>query len=138
MSKEDQINSECDKLKLENDKLKENLGEVLSIKKRMENIIEICELNSHQNEKWIIGLNKLFANYDKMIQYEKENLESIKNECKDVEKLQNEYLQQFNELIHNRRDYADYINTSLENQKYISSQIKNSTPLSQISRLSDS
>jgi hypothetical protein len=54
VSKEDILNKEYDTLKTENIGMKQKLDELTIIKNRMANIIDICELNSHENEKWII------------------------------------------------------------------------------------
>lgn len=55
---EEKLQDEYTSLSEENEKLRQKLEELIIIKERMSNIIEICEINSHQNEKWlIVGLN---------------------------------------------------------------------------------
>jgi hypothetical protein len=51
---EEELNKEFNDLLSKNLQMKEKLEELTLVKERMANIIEICEINSHQNEKWII------------------------------------------------------------------------------------
>ena len=58
LTKEERLEKEFDEIRMDNQRLKEKLEELIVIKDRMSHIIEICEINSHQNEKWIIvGFN---------------------------------------------------------------------------------
>jgi hypothetical protein len=125
------LNNEYEKLKVENLKMKGSLDELSAIKERMSNIIEICEINSHQNEKWIIGLNKLLSNFDKMIHIENQNIVNGHKACKEMERVKEEFIGEFLTMAKKKKDYADYINSSLEAQKIISSQIKNTDYLIQ-------
>lgn len=66
----------------QNEDLTRKLNFVSKKKDRMQNILEICDLNSYENEKWIRGLNKLISNYEKMLKFEKEDLTRLEKECK--------------------------------------------------------
>jgi len=125
VTRDEKINKDFEHVKTDNVDLKEKLRELQLINTRMSNIIEICEINSHQNEKWIIGLNKLYANFEKMIQFERDNLKEVESSCKQVSELQKEFSQECRLLDYRKQEYASYIDSTLENQKYISSQIKN-------------
>jgi hypothetical protein len=54
LTHEQKLQLEYDDIADENKKLREKLEELILIKERMSNIIEICEINSHQNERWLI------------------------------------------------------------------------------------
>jgi hypothetical protein len=60
-----------------------------------------------------------------MILLEVSNLKNTRKACIDIEKVKEEYITEFINLIERKKDYADYIDSTLENQKIISSQIKN-------------
>lgn len=60
-----------------------------------------------------------------MISLEITNLKKTRKACQDIEKVKEEYITEFISLIERKKDYADYIDSTLENQKIISSQIKN-------------
>ena len=60
-----------------------------------------------------------------MIVLELTNLKSTRKACVDFEKIKDEYIQEFISLYERKKEYADYIDNTLENQKIISSQIKN-------------
>lgn len=71
------------------------------------------------------GLKKLFRNFDKMIKFEKNNLRRNNQERNDVEELKEEFIREHNILKQNRENYASYIDSVIENQRYMSSQIQN-------------
>ena len=54
LSHEEKLKTEYSDLLAQNLQMRDKLKELTLIKERMSNIIEICEINSHQNEKWII------------------------------------------------------------------------------------
>ena len=54
LSKEEMLHQDYEEVCFDNERLRMKLDELTDIKDRMSNIIEICEINSHQNEKWII------------------------------------------------------------------------------------
>lgn len=54
LTHEENMTREYNELLSQNLNMKSKLEELTLIKERMANIIEICEINSHQNEKWII------------------------------------------------------------------------------------
>ena len=56
---------------------------------------------------------------------EEENLKTTKKACTEIEKIKDDFVQEFISLVERKKEYADYIDSSLENQKIISSQIKN-------------
>lgn len=74
---------------------------------------------------FIQGLNKLYTNYERMIIMEEETLKSTKKACNEIDKIKENFVQEFISLVERKKEYADYIDNSLENQKVISSQIKN-------------
>lgn len=54
LTHEEKLNEEYNELLTQNVSMRTKLEELSLIKERMANILEICEINSHQNEKWII------------------------------------------------------------------------------------
>ena len=129
---EEKLQDEYDGLHEENEKLRGKLDELIVIKERMSNIIEICEINSHQNEKWLIvgalimqGLNKLFKNFEKMTNFEHGKLRQTNNDNEEVENLTSQFIEEFRLLDINKREFASYVDSTIDNQKYMSSQIRN-------------
>ena len=51
------MKQEMNELTAKEDQIEKNKLKSLEKRRRMERIIEICELNSIQNEQWIRGLN---------------------------------------------------------------------------------
>lgn len=117
--------------------MKQKLAELTEIKERMANIIEICEINSHQNEKWIIGLNKLYTNYEKMIQLEDTRLKEIKKNLVVIEKVREQFVTEFLTLKEQKIVYAEHVESHLMTQSAISDQIAKSSSLPDSSRLFD-
>lgn len=71
-------------------------------------------------------MNKLHSNYEKMIEMETQNLKQSKRQMAEIETVKQQFIEEFLELMQKKKSYADYIDQSLEGQKIISSQIKNS------------
>lgn len=60
-----------------------------------------------------------------MIALENLHLKKTKKDCADLERVKEEYVSEFISLIERKKEYAEYIDSTLENQKIISSQIQN-------------
>jgi len=73
------------------------------------------------------GLNKLISTYERMTEQERLTLKNTELSCKEVADLKEEFRSEFIELDKRRREYAQYIDSSMESQKNISSQIRNSS-----------
>lgn len=94
-------------------------------KQRLRNIIEVCEINSCDNEKWIRSLNTLINNFDQMIEQEKQEKEEVLKKIIELEKLQKDYVSAFNVNMKRKYGYVDHIKTAIEHQKLIQDIVKN-------------
>jgi hypothetical protein len=66
-----------------------------------------------------------------MIKFEDNTLKKTNEACFEVENLKEEFVQEHQTLEQNRMDYASYIDSTIQNQRYMSSQIRNTDYLIQ-------
>lgn len=73
----------------------------------------------------------MFKNFEKMTYFEDSELKETRKSNKDVENLTSQFIEEFRQLDINKREFASYIDSTIENQKYMSSQIRNTDCLIQ-------
>lgn len=113
-------------LNARNIELEKKLHVVERRKQRMRNILEILDINSSQNEKWIRDLNRLIANYEKMIRYERIDLRRERKEISDLTQLKADYILEFNTNASKQLDFVKHVQKSLGYQKELTMMIRNS------------
>ena len=98
-------------------------------KKRLQRIIEICEINKIQNEEWIRGLNYYITNQRKVIKYERTDIKVIETEVQDYAILAEHFVKNYNSGMKNHNSLLKNIETFISNQKEIDSRISGTNEL---------
>lgn len=122
---ERKYDEEFDHWMCKNKGITKKLKAIMDQKHRLKNIIEVCELNSYDNERWIRSLNTLTDNFDKMINQEGKDKSEIISKIEELEALEKDYVDAFNINIKNKYGFVDHMKHSLENQKFINDMVKN-------------
>ena len=113
-------------LVMDNQNMSKDLFLIYKKKQRLQYILEICENDMHQGEKWVSFMKILISNYDKMIDFERQKVAKDKKDIETIEKLNEEYAEQFTENITKEYEYIAHLKLSIDNQKELSTLIHSS------------
>lgn len=97
--------------------------------KRLERIIEICELNQIQNEEWIRSQNFYQSNLRKALRYEKVEIGGMQIECDQYDSSIHMFVKHYNAGVKSHLRLVQNIEKSINNQKMIDESIKNTNKL---------
>jgi hypothetical protein len=104
---------------------------VKSIEKKIrhERIIDICELNSIQNEQWIRGLNFYLSNMRKMIKKEKSEISVLEKDIETLTGMNEDFVRSHNSNVDSHSLVIQSIKSHLDRQVRIDAQIGNTNTL---------
>lgn len=104
---------------------------VKSIEKKIrhERIIDICELNSIQNEQWIRGLNFYLSNMRKMIKKEKFEISVLEKDIETLTGMNEDFVRSHNSNVDSHSLVIQSIKSHLDRQVRIDAQIGNTNEL---------
>lgn len=104
---------------------------VKSIEKKIrhERIIDICELNSIQNEQWIRGLNFYLSNLRKMIKKEKSEISVLEKDIETLTGMNEDFVRSHNSNVDSHSLVIQSIKSHLDRQVRIDAQIGNTNTL---------
>ena len=92
-------------------------------------IIEICELNSIQNEEWIRNLQFYLTNMRKAIKFLKEEIGSATSDTEQYTKLCEQFIKSYNQGVKNHMRLLKNIERSITNQRHVDTSIKNTNDM---------
>lgn len=99
----------------------EQLNQITKQKIRMKKIIEICDINNNENEKYINSLDELKSKYFKMYEFQKKELIEKKQKIFEVQNIITNYVKKFNDNIEHNYKLIDRLKENFSNKKQIES-----------------